>query len=50
MSKKLDYLVGWLQSQQRNFNYIDPEDGGLYGEEFIDDFREYAEKVLSITE
>lgn len=50
MSKKIDYLVGWLKAKQSNLNYIDPEEGDLYCDAFIDDFREYAEKILNITE
>lgn len=49
MSKKLDCLVGWLRAKQRDYDYVSLEEG-LYTDSFIDDFREYAEKILSITE
>lgn len=41
-----DKLVAFIQREQRNYDYIDPEEGGLYSEDFIKDFSAFADTLV----
>lgn len=41
-----DKLVAFIQRAQDNYNYIDPEEGGLYSKDFINDFSAFADSLV----
>lgn len=41
-----DKLVAFIKRAQDNYNYIDPEEGGLYSEDFINDFSAFADSLV----
>lgn len=41
-----DMLVAFIKRAQHNYNYINPEEGGLYSKDFINDFSAFADSLV----
>ena len=41
-----DKLVAFIKRAQHNYNYIDPEEDGIYSEDFINDFSTFADSLV----